>query len=101
MFQNWSWEGPFTTLAGVRDESGVYLIFTHPAGSAIQPLDIGQAENIRAQLASDERRDQWVRDAAGAPLLVGVLYLPGMSELGRVVIDRQLREQVLEGAASD
>jgi hypothetical protein len=72
----------------LKAEPGIYLAWANR-----KVLDIGEAEDVQARIANHDRRDCWLKHAAGATLYYGAHYMPGESEQARRDLELKLRSK--------
>lgn len=84
---SYNFEGPFSSVDALRNESGVYAILGGNAPGEHVVLDIGESATLRNRIDSHDRRDQW-RQCGYRWLSVAAYYTNTMS---RLLIERELR----------
>lgn len=84
---NYTFEGEYSSAAGLQERSGVYTILgaTNTNGGR-RVIDVGESGWIRSRVQSHERANFWARQ--GLPLSVAALYC---DERTRMRIEQELR----------
>lgn len=84
---NYNFEGPFGTIDGLRNASGVYAILGRTPSGHYDVIDIGESATLKDRIAAHDRKDQWTR--FGHPtILAAARYSDAPS---RMHIERELR----------
>ncbi len=87
------WRG-YAFEYGVKDPkllkatAGVYIVWTEKS-----VLDLGEAEDVQARVASHDRKDCWQRNAGGAVIYFGAHYMPGSTAEQRRELEAKLRSE--------
>lgn len=89
MGANYVFDGPFTRLEDLWQESGVYAISVLQNGLHTV-LDIGESDNIFHRISNHDRKSQWQIASKGLLLHVSTYYC---NEPNRMAIERELRAQ--------
>lgn len=87
---NYSFEGPFTNTASLKNQSGVYAVLgRNGQGENWSVVDIGESAEIRDRVENHDRADCWKRQGKST-LAVAAYYCDGNS---RISIESALRTQ--------
>lgn len=84
---NYNFEGPFSSVDGLRNTSGVYAILGSNQARQFTVLDIGESATLRDRVGSHDRHDQW-RQCGYRTLFAAALYTDAHS---RMRIESELR----------
>jgi hypothetical protein len=84
---NYNFEGPFSSLEGLRNISGVYAILGSNAPQQYAVLDIGESATLKNRVSGHDRKDEW-RQSGYRTLLAAALYTDAHS---RMRIEAELR----------
>jgi len=88
---DYEFEGPYPTQESLRDRSGVYVILCKNDESKYAPVDCGESAEVKSRVTNHDRRVCWERNC-GSNLYFAVYYTPNLQSLGRVEIERRVRE---------
>lgn len=89
---SYTFEGPYTHLASLRDQPGIYAILCQRNGQYLV-VDVGQTQAVRQRIETHDRKSCWSRNCGSGVLAAAVLYTPGLSEDARRRIEEGIREQ--------
>ncbi len=85
---NYNFEGPYTDIGPLRNQSGVYVILDcGPRESFV--VDVGEAQNVRNRIASHDRKHCWSANCKQT-VKVAALYA---NQAMRMKIEKQIRTQ--------
>lgn len=83
----YNFEGPFSSVDALRNESGVYAILGSNGSGEHVVIDIGESAMLRNRIAGHDRQDQW-RQCGFRWVLAATYYTNAMN---RMLIERELR----------
>lgn len=83
----YNFEGPFDTLDGLPNASGVYAILGRNASGGYDMIDIGESATLKDRIATHDRKDQWAR--RGHPTILAAAYYSDAHS--RMHIEQELR----------
>lgn len=66
-------DGPFTSAQSVETRSGVFVVFDYDTEAGYHRLDVGESDNVHAQLLDHDRIHCWEQHSQGA-LAYAVYY---------------------------
>ena len=82
-------EGAFRNPGELQASPGVYVIWCR-TGDSWKPIDVGEAEDVRARVLSHDRKDCWNRNCS-AEIWFAAHYTAGMTEAARREVENRLR----------
>ena len=86
----YSFEGPFTDTASLKNQSGVYVVLCQSGQSNhSKVVDVGESGDVRNRVENHDRKDCWRRNCTGT-LAFAVYYCDAAS---RIRIESELRKQ--------
>ena len=85
----YSFEGPYTGTANLKDQGGVYTILCQNNGK-YNTVDVGESETVKSRVENHDRTSCWNTNCFSS-LAVAVLYTPGVSAEGRRQIEGEIR----------
>lgn len=88
----WTFEGPYTNTASLRDDAGIYAILDHRVDGRWYVVDVGESEQVKSRVENHDRQGCWTRHRRGT-LGVAVLYAAGSSGAHRRVVEREVRSR--------
>jgi len=88
----YSFEGPYTSTANLKDKSGVYAILCKENGDKYNLVDVGESATVKSRVKTHERSDCWRRNCHRT-LAVAVYYTPGLQQPGRMAVEQDIRDQ--------
>lgn len=87
----YTFEGPYTATADLKDRSGVYAIHCY-RDNAYSLVDVGESATVKTRVDNHDRKACWERNCTGT-LTVSVYYTPLLQQAGRMEIEQEIREQ--------
>ena len=84
---NYTFEGPFTSTASLRAQSGVYVILCQLPDS-LTVIDVGESGNVKDRVSNHDRQNCWSRNCSGT-LQVAAYYC---NEAERMQLESTLRQ---------
>lgn len=88
----WKFEGPYPSVASLKERSGVYAILDQRRDGNYYVIDVGESKAVKTRVESHDRANCWARNQQGN-LTVAVLYTPHLQQVGRIAIEQELRTQ--------
>lgn len=88
----YDFEGPFASPLRLRPGAGIYAVVRSDNGG-FDLIDVGQAEDIRAEVESHKRRPYWRTRANGTGLGFAALYTRQLQAVTRQVIVDDIRDR--------
>ena len=88
----WTFEGPYTNTASLRETAGVYAILDNRSDGKWYVIDVGESEQVKSRVEIHDRKPCWTRHRRGT-LGVAVLYAPRSSDAQRRIVEREVRSQ--------
>jgi len=85
---DYSFDGPFSDPASLKDQSGVYVIHDCRQGK-YYVIDVGETKEVQSRVSNHKRSSCWNEKSSGTLTYSG-LYV---NETERMKIEKQLREQ--------
>ena len=84
---NYTFNGPFSSENGLKNQSGVYLILGKHGSGRWQVVDVGEGKDVKTRVSNHDRGNCWKQQ--GYPkLTIAALYT---NEARRMEIASQLR----------
>ena len=87
----YTFDGPYTDTSKLEDKSGVYVIHCYRDGKYTL-VDVGESATVKTRIDNHDRKDCWTRNCTGT-LTVSVLYTPNQQQAGRMLIEKEIRDQ--------
>jgi hypothetical protein len=87
----YTFEGPYISTKELEDKSGVYAIHCLRGGLYFL-IDIGESATVKSRVDNHDRKDCWNRNCTGT-LTVSVYYTPKLQQVGRMLIEQEIRKQ--------
>lgn len=81
-------EGPFTNVYSLRNESGVYVILGRKDTNNLNIIDVGESENVYSRVANHERQSCW--EEQKQILLLFAAYYTNKKE--RIKLEEKIRK---------
>ena len=88
---DYSFAGPFTSIASLEDRSGVYAVLTPSDGNNYTVLDVGESSTVKSRVENHDRKDCWQRRANSGKLAYSALYMSG--EQQRQATEQKIRQK--------
>ena len=86
----WTFEGPYTSTANLRDQGGVYAILDRRWDEKWHVLDVGESSQVKTRVENHDRSDCWASSRQGT-LGYAVLYTPGWTADQRRAAESKIR----------
>lgn len=83
-------EGPYKNTSSLKDEGGVYVVYSETNDSKWQRLDVGQSDKVKDRIESHDRKDCWEKNKQG-DLGYCVRYVK--DEKARTELEQKAREE--------
>jgi len=87
---NYNFAGPHTTVENLLNRSGVYLIVDQQKTNNVL-VDVGESSEVKNRIENHDRKSCWNQNCVGK-LTAYVLYTPGVGQLGRISIEKKIRD---------
>ncbi len=58
----YEFEGPYKSKSGLKNQSGVYIIYCPTSEGKYKRLDAGESEDLRQRVESHDREECWERN---------------------------------------
>ena len=84
---NYTFDGPFSSENGLKNQSGVYVILGNHGSGSRQVVDVGESSDVKTRVSNHDRADCW-KQQNYSNLTFAALYT---NEARRMEIENQLR----------
>lgn len=93
MVGRYEFAGPYSSADYLEYRAGVYAILDKRANDKYYLVDVGESATVRTRVENHDRKDCWQRNSQGSLLTVAAYYTPNIPQLGRMVIEQEIRRQ--------
>lgn len=83
-------EGPYASSLSLKRQAGVYAILATGTFGSYRVIDVGESHLVKDRVETHERRSCWRRQSSTG-LYYCAHYAPGLFQMGRIAIERQIR----------
>jgi len=90
---SYPFEGPYDDSTSMRDIPGVYVVACDRDGDYYL-IDVGESADVKSRIDGHEGWGSWRSNCrSGGTLIFFALYVPEMQQVGRMNIERELRNR--------
>jgi len=88
-FEEYRFEGPYSSTGELEDTPGVYVIICNK-NECYFPIDVGETDTVRSMIENNNRKKFWEWHSSGT-LKFSAMYTPGIQAAHRMKIVKKLR----------
>ena len=86
-------EGSYQAPGDLRNKPGIFLVTEYLKGKHTI-LDIGESDEVRKAVETNNRRECWLKNSVKYELRVNVLYTPDLTAAQRKSLEKQFRAKL-------
>jgi hypothetical protein len=86
-------EGSYQAPGDLRNKPGIFLVTEYLKGKHTI-LDIGESDEVRKAVETNNRRECWLKNSVKYELRVNVLYTPDLTVAQRKALEKKFRAKL-------